>query len=63
MYRNAGPKVYGFTVTSLLAAGMILVACEREGPGERAGKKIDNATKQTGEAVKDAGKKIENAGK
>jgi hypothetical protein len=63
MYRKSGPKVYGFAAASVLAAALILVACEREGPAERAGKKIDNATKQTGEAVKDAGKKIENAGK
>ena len=63
MYRKSGRKVMGFAVANLMAAGLILVACEREGPAEQAGKKIDNAAKDTGQAVKDAGKKIEDAAK
>ena len=36
-----------------------LSGCEREGPMERAGKKIDKAVEDTTRAIKDAGKKKE----
>jgi len=34
-----------------------LSACQREGPMERAGKKIDKAVEDVGKAIKEAGKK------
>lgn len=44
-----------------------LSACEREGPAERAGKKIDKAVEESGEAIDKAGDKakeaVEEAGK
>src|SRR5437016_6297628 len=59
MYRDSGPKVLLFSIASLFTAGLILVACEREGPAERAGKDVDRATKDAGKAVEDAGKKMQ----
>lgn len=48
---------------SLFTAG--LVACEQEGPMEKAGKEIDEAAKDVGkateDAMKDAGKAVEDA--
>jgi len=42
------------------------IACKKEGPAERAGKKIDEAVEKAGEKTKDAvekaGDKIEEAG-
>jgi hypothetical protein len=35
--------------------------CHREGPAERAGKKVDEAVEQTGDAMKDAGDKANTA--
>ena len=40
-----------------------LSGCEREGPMERAGKKVDKAVEDTGKAIKDSGKAIKEAGK
>lgn len=39
----------------LAAAGLILgmVACEKEGPMEKAGKKVDEAVEKTEEAIKE----------
>ena len=34
-----------------------LSGCEREGPMERAGKKIDKAVEDTGKAIQEVGKK------
>ena len=43
-----------------------LTACKKEGPAERAGKKIDETVEKTGEKIKEstekAGDKIEEAG-
>ena len=38
-----------------------LTACEREGPAERAGKKIDSAAERAGENVERAGEKVQDA--
>jgi hypothetical protein len=63
MYRHTLNKVLLFSGSSLLAAALILVACEREGPAERAGKDIDRAAKDAGKAVERAGEKIQDATK
>jgi hypothetical protein len=39
-------------LVSLFSLG--LVACEREGPMERAGESIDEAVEETGDAIDDA---------
>lgn len=36
-----------------------LGACEREGPAERAGERVDKATEQAGESLEQAGEKVE----
>lgn len=44
----------------LLAAGV--AGCQKqEGPAERAGKKLDNATEQAGKKIEQAGEKIQDA--
>ncbi|HWH48592.1 MAG TPA: hypothetical protein VN664_12375 [Burkholderiales bacterium] len=35
-----------------------LAACNRDGPAERAGEKMDNAAKNVGEKMENAGEKI-----
>ena len=41
----------GLLVVALLASFVGLSACKSEGPAEKAGKKLDTAVEQTGEAV------------
>ena len=48
---------------SILIAGTMTVACEREGPAERAGKNLDHAAKDTGKAIERAGENIQDAAK
>jgi hypothetical protein len=55
---------------SALAAALLLSfavaglsACEKKGPGERAGEAVDKAAKNAGDAVKEAGDKIKDATK
>ncbi len=43
----------------LLGTG--IVACEKKGPAERAGEKLDDAAKDVKEGAEKAGDKIENA--
>ena len=46
----------------LMCAGLLLVsftACEQQGPAERAGEKVDEATEETGEQVNEAGEEVE----
>jgi len=42
-----------------LAGG--LVACEKEGPAERAGEKIDEAVDEAGDKMEQAGEKVDDA--
>ena len=50
----------------LLAMGVLLSACESEGPAEKAGEKIDQAVEEASEKIDDAaertGEKIEEVG-
>jgi hypothetical protein len=53
-----------------LCSGLLILAftaCKKEGPAERAGKKMDDAVEKAGEKIKEsadkAGEKIEKAGK
>lgn len=43
-----------FLTLAMLSILGSLVACEREGPMERAGEKVDEAAEDTKDAVKDA---------
>ena len=38
-----------------------LAACNRDGPAERAGEKLDNAAKNVGEKVENAGEKVKDS--
>jgi len=49
-----------FAILSL-ATALSMAACEKKGPAERAGEKIDNAVDKAGDAVKDAGDKMKDA--
>jgi len=42
---------------------LFLVGCQREGPAERAGKKVDEAVDKAGDALKRAGEKLKEIGK
>lgn len=48
-------KKLKMSLLSLLAAALILglVACEKEGPMEKAGKQVDEAVEKTEEAIKE----------
>jgi predicted small secreted protein len=57
----------GRVIGACLAAGLligVLSACEKkEGPGERAGKAVDNAVEKTGKKIEEAGEKLQDAAK
>ncbi len=50
-------------IGAVLAAGILLgglAACEKkEGPGERAGKAVDQAVQDSGKKIEEAGEKIQ----
>lgn len=54
-------------IVALLVAGVLvggLAACEKKaGPGERAGKALDQAVVDTGKKIEEAGEKIQDAAK
>lgn len=46
---------------AIFTSTLVLSACEKEGPMERAGKKVDNAAEKVGDKVERAGDKIQDA--
>ena len=42
-----------------LFLSLFLVACEQEGPAERAGEKLDEAADDIGDGIEDAGDEVE----
>jgi len=56
---NTKKALLSLLTVSTLAFG--LAACEKEGPAERAGKQIDNATETAGEKIQEAGQDIQHA--
>jgi predicted small secreted protein len=50
-------------VFAIVAFATTLTACQKEGPMERAGKKVDNAVEKTGQQIEKAGDKIQDATK
>jgi len=48
-------------VTLLLALTLGLIACEKEGPAEKAGEKVDEAVEKMGDQLEKAGDKMEEA--
>ncbi len=54
------------TISAILIMGGIIVmlsACQKEGPAEKAGKAVDNAADITGQQIEKAGDKIQDASK
>lgn len=47
---------------SLLLTGLLVVACEQDGPAERAGEAIDDAADELSDSGRDFGDAIEDAG-
>ena len=60
-------KKFRSIVVSSVAASLLVVglsACEKkEGPGERAGKAVDQAVQDTGKKIEEVGEKIQDAAK
>lgn len=59
-------KIPGIYLTStlacaLLAAVVLCLGCEQEGPAEQAGKQLDNAAANVGEKLEEAGDKLKDA--
>jgi len=50
-------------VFAIVAFAATLAACQKEGPMEKAGKKVDNAVEKTGQQIEKAGDKIQDATK
>lgn len=53
---------FGKLLVSLLAAAFLvagLAACEKKGPAETAGEKIDQTTEKAGEKMEDVGNSIQ----
>jgi len=51
-------KFKKFILLLLFLATIALTGCEKDGPVENAGEKIDNAIEIAGEAIEEAGDKI-----
>ena len=51
------------TVVMMSAFFVGLCSCQKEGPAERAGKKVDQAVQDAGKQVEKAGEKIQDAAK
>lgn len=52
------------TLSMAICAGFLMMTlggCEQEGPGERAGEKVDKAAEEAGEAMEKAGDKVKDA--
>lgn len=54
-------KFKKFILLLLYLVTIALTGCEKEGPVENAGKKIDNAIENAGEAIEEAGDKVKDA--
>ena len=54
------------SVMSVMAAGalaLMLGGCQKEGPGERAGKAVDSALGKAGQKIEKAGEAVQDAAK
>jgi outer membrane PBP1 activator LpoA protein len=50
-------------LVTVVLLGLTLSACEKEGPGEKAGKEIDKAAKEVGKAMEKAVDSVKDATK
>jgi len=64
MYKNTLKKIFIFI--AIVSVVVVFSACEKEGPAEKAGEKIDKTVEKAGEKIEEAtetaGDKIEEAG-
>ena len=54
-------KFKTFVLLLLLLVTIALTGCEKDGPMENAGEKIDNSIENAGQALEDAGDKVKDA--
>ena len=54
-------KIKKMIVLMFVAFTLLLVGCEKDGPAENAGKKIDNAVEDAGDKIKDMGDSIKDS--
>ncbi len=54
-------KLKHLLIALMLAAAATLVACEKEGPMEKAGESIDEAAEDVKDAAEDAAEEVEDA--
>jgi hypothetical protein len=54
-------RVFATILISIALAGAGLSGCKQEGPAETAGKKVDEAVKDTGKAMEKAGEAVDKA--
>lgn len=52
-------RLRALTMAGLASLAMALTACDREGPAERAGERIDNAAERAGNQVERAGDRLQ----
>lgn len=52
-------KTFWYRAAAVLLLASALGACEREGPAERAGERIDESAERAGENLEDAGDRLE----
>lgn len=50
-------------LTLTIGAMTVVSSCKEEGPGEKAGEKVDEAAEEVGEAVEEAGEAVQDAAK
>lgn len=52
--RSLASMSHAYTIIGIFCAALLfgLAACEREGPAEKAGRSVDRAVKDVGDAVK-----------
>jgi hypothetical protein len=62
---NSKMKIKKAISATLIMGGIIVMlsACQKEGPAEKAGKAVDNAVDKTGQQIEKAGDKIQDASK
>lgn len=54
-------KLKILTMAILALSTFSFTACDKEGPAEKAGKKIDEAVEKSGDKIEEAGDKVEDA--
>ncbi len=59
--RARASALLSLALVAAIGAAGFSTGCEKKGPAETAGEKVDKAAKKTGEAVEKAGEKVQDA--